>query len=244
MLRLWLAMGVGVALLVASGVVASMATAQPSGDPSAVITAFETARNRGDVDTALSYFSDNAVVSQRNVTFSGMDEIRRFVTTASNRSRYVVVTDRHVNGNVVSWTEQTSTQLSGTSGQAPGPTGGNVTSQGQTGFGAVRGGGGTPRGPNVGFTPQTTFSVNVEAVVQDGKILSLAYVFGSQAPRVDPSVDGRAELPASVGLVAVLGVLLSVLMVASTGLRRASPVASSLQGRLMQDLRGWASARE
>jgi hypothetical protein len=235
-------MGAGVAFLIASGVVASMATAQPSGDPSAVITAYETARNRGDVDTALSYFADNAVVSQRNVTFTGPDEIRRFVTSASSRSRYVVVTDRHVKGSVVSWAEQSSTQSSGASSQVitPGPTGGNVT---QTGFNGVRGSS-PPRGAIVAFTPQTTFSVSVEAVVQDGKILSLAYIFGSPAPRVDPSLEGRAELPASVGLVAVLGVLLSVLMVASTGLRRAAPVASSLQGRLMRDLRGWAAARE
>ena len=153
----------------------------------------------------------------------------------------MVVTDRHVNGSVVSWTEQSGTQSSGSSGQVttPGPTGGNFT---QTGFSGVRGSS-PPRGANAGFTPQATYSVSVEAVVQDGKILSLAYVFGSPAPRVDPSLDGRAELPASVGLVAVLGVLLSVLMVASTGLRNA-PVASSLQGRLMKDLRGWAAARE
>jgi hypothetical protein len=62
--------------------------------------------------------------------------------------------------------------------------------------------------------------------------------------RVDPALDGRAQLPAGLGLAVVLGVLLSVLMIASMGLGRTAPAASTLRGRLMQDLQGWAAARE
>ncbi|HEX8968987.1 MAG TPA: hypothetical protein VF937_13965, partial [Chloroflexota bacterium] len=68
--------------------------------------------------------------------------------------------------------------------------------------------------------------------------------FGSPVARLDPSLEGRAQLPAGAGLAAVLVVLTGVLMVASMGIRRAHPVASNLHGRLMQDLQGWASARQ
>jgi hypothetical protein len=88
------------------------------------------------------------------------------------------------------------------------------------------------------------FAVNVEAVVQDGKIQSVAYIFGTQAARADASLDGRAQLPAPFGLAAVVAVMLSVLMIASTGFRRPGRVPSSLHGRLLHDLQGWASARQ
>ena len=74
------------------------------------------------------------------------------------------------------------------------------------------------------------FQVNVEAVVQDGKIRSLNYLPSAQPLRADAALDGRAQLPASVGLAAVLALLLSVVMIASTGLRRPAREASSLQG--------------
>jgi hypothetical protein len=38
--------------------------------------------------------------------------------------------------------------------------------------------------------------------------------------------------------------LIGILLVASMGLGRATPASSSLRGRLMQDLQGWAAARE
>jgi hypothetical protein len=219
MLRVWLAMSVGVGCLMASGVVASMARAQPTSDPAAVITAYEMARNRRDVDTALSYFADDAVISQRNTTFNGKDDIRRFLDGVTARSRFIVVSDRHVSGNHVSWTERAGTAASE-----------------------------QPIRPTQGFsgsmmTP-SSFSVTVEAVVADGKIQALAYQFGTQVARVDPSLDGREQLPAAVGLAAVLTVLLCVLMIASTGVRRGVRTPSSLRGRLMQDLQGWASARQ
>ena len=118
MLRLWLAMGVGVACLMASGVVASLARAQASADPAAVITAYEMARNRRDVDTALSYFADDAVINQRSTTFTGKDEIRRFLDGVSARARFIVVSDRHVTGNHVNWTERSG---SATNEQQPRP---------------------------------------------------------------------------------------------------------------------------
>jgi SnoaL-like domain len=199
-----------------SGVVASMARAQASADPAAVITAYEMARNRRDVDTALSYFADDAVINQRSTTFTGKDEVRKFLDGVAARARFIVISDRRVTGNHVSWTER--------SGSAN-------DQQSRPGF---SGGMANPSG----------FTVNVEAVVQDGKIQSLSYVFGGQVPRPDPALDGRAQLPASVGLATVLAVLLSLLMIASTGIRRRHPTASSLRGRLMQDLQGWSAARQ
>ena len=59
--RLWLAMGFGVVLLMGSGLIGSLARAQSSSDPLGVITAYEMARNRRDLDGALTYFADNAV---------------------------------------------------------------------------------------------------------------------------------------------------------------------------------------
>jgi hypothetical protein len=220
MLRLWLTMAVGVACLFASGVISSLARAQPSSDPAAVITAYEMARNRHDVDMALGYFADDAVVNQRNTNFNGKDEIRKFLDGVSARSRFIVVSDRKVTGNRVSWTERSGGMGPDQQPQMRAP----------SGFGAG--------------LANTSFTINVEAVVQDGKIQSLSYMFGGQPARIDPALDGRAELPAGFGLATVLAVLLAVVMVASTGLRRSSRVSSSLHGRLMQDLQGWADARQ
>jgi hypothetical protein len=217
MLRVWLAFGFGMAALVLSGVVASMATAQAGADPAAIITAYETARNQRDIDTALSYFADDATVNQRSTTYSGKDEIRKFLDSISTRSRFSVVSERRTLGNRVTWTERAG-------GQGPG--------QGQ---------GQALNGPLA--NPQA-FQISVEAIVQDGKIRSLSYLPPAQPLRADSALDGRAQLPASVGLAAVLAVLLSVVMITSTGLRRRAREASSLQGRLMQDLRGWTAARQ
>ena len=216
-------MGVGVLCLITSGVVSTMARAQANGDPAGVITGYEMARNRRDLDAALSYFADNAVITQRNTTLSGHDDIRKFLDSASSRSRFIVVSDRKINGNRVSWIERSGGPSTEPQGRPPqGLNGGALTAS----------------------SPATTFTVNVEAVVQDGKIQSMTYLFGAQAPRADPALDGRAQLPAGLGLAAVMAVLLSVLMVASTGLRRPGRIPSSLSGRLMHDLQGWAEARQ
>lgn len=224
MLRVWLAMGVGVVTLLSSGVVASMAKAQAGGDPAAVITAYEMARNRRDVDAALAYFADDATISQRTTTFSGKDEIRKFLDASGTRSRFVVVSDRHANGTRVSWTERSGGQASGQAAQGPGAS--SLASS--TMSSSVS-------------TP--AFAVSVEAIVRDGKIRSLVYLAANQPARVDAVPDGRAQLPASVGLGAVLIVLFGFLAVASVGLRRSSS-PSTLRGRLMHDLQGWSAARQ
>ncbi len=240
MLRLWLAMGVGALLVISSGVVSSIVRAQPSADPVAVITAYEMARNRQDVEGALAYFADNAMITQRSTTFNGKDEIRNYLNSNVARARFIVVSDRHASGNIVTWTERSSNQVGQTS-RLPGYAGGAATTTGVPNAGRS----GSNQGPSAVIAAQTGgFAVTVEAVVQDGKIQSLAYVFGGPSPRSDPALQGRAELPASVGLAAVLAVLVGVLLVASLGLGRATPVNSSLRGRLMQDLQGWAAARQ
>jgi ketosteroid isomerase-like protein len=241
MVRLWLAMIAGAGFLVISGVIASMARAQPTGDPTAVITAYEMARNRHDLDAALTYFADNAVITQRNTTFSGKDEIRKYLDTASTRSRYVVISDRNASGNIVTWTERTTLQGNDPSGRIPQGTAVQNAAPGNGFSGRV----GVPgQGGNGAVTTQPGFAVSVEAVVMDGRIQSMAYIFGSQSTRPDPALDGRAQLPASIGLAAVALLMLGLLMVASMGFGRATPGASSLRGRLMHDLQGWAAARE
>jgi hypothetical protein len=226
MLRLWLAMGVGVLALIVSGVIASMAKAQAGVDPAAVITGYEMARNRRDLDGALAYFADDASIVQRTTSFTGKDEIRKFLDASSTRSRFVVVSDRHTSGNRVTWNERTG---------GPGGPGPNTPGQGQnTGL----------NGTLANNAASSAFVVSVEAVVQDGKIRSLAYQATNAPLRTDPSLDGRAQLPASVGLAAVIAVLLGMLMIASSGVRRGAMGASTLRGRLMHDLRGWSAARE
>jgi hypothetical protein len=242
MLRIWLAMVAGAGFLVVSGVIASMARAQPNGDPAAVVTGYEMARNRRDIDAALTYFADSAVITQRNTAFSGKDEIRKYLDTVTTRSRYVVISDRRISGNIVTWTERTTVQSPEPSGR---PAQGYPS--GQTGLpsSGLAGRSGVPgQGGNAAVNPQTGFAVSVEAVIMDGKIQSMAYIFGNQATRADPALDGRAQLPASIGLAAVFALLLGVLLIASLGFGRASPGVSSLRGRLMQDLQGWAAARQ
>jgi len=218
-------MGVGVAALLLSGLLASMAKAQAGVDPAAVVSAYEAARNRRDVDTALDYFADDASISQRSTTFTGKDEIRKFLEGVSARSRFAVVSDRRVSGNRVTWTERSGTRGPSLQGQPMSLA--QASSASSTGAGGLSG-----------------FTVTVEAVVQDGKIQSLAYLPANQPLRPDPALDGRAQLPATVGLGAVMAVLLGVLMVGSMGLSRPAATASSLRGRLMHDLQGWSAARQ
>jgi len=210
-----------------SAQLASMAKAQAGVDPAAVVSAYEMARNRRDIDTALAYFADDATINQRSTTFAGKDEIRKFLDGISARSRFVVVSDRRVSGTRVTWTERAGTQ-------GPSPQGQPMSlaqSQGSNG------------GPN--STANTNaFVVSVEAVVQDGKIRTLAYLPANQPLRADPALDGRAQLPAGVGLGAVLAVLLGVLMVGSVGLTRRGTSPSRLRGRLMHGLQGWSAARQ
>ncbi|MDQ6671447.1 MAG: nuclear transport factor 2 family protein [Chloroflexota bacterium] len=215
MLRVWLGTGVcGIAALLLSGLVASMAAAQAGSDPAAVISAYEAARNQRDIDGALAYFADDATVTQRSTNYAGKDEIRKYLDASSTRARFVVVTDRRSNGNRVTWTERAGGQ-----------------GQGQQSL----------NGP---LSSSPSFQITVEAIVQDGKIRSITYVPNAQPARTDPTLDGRAQLPAGVGLAVVLAALLSVVLIASANLRRPAGEASSLQGRLMHDLQGWTATRQ
>ncbi len=217
--RLWLAMGVGLACLVASGVLVTLARAQASGDPAAVLAAYETARNQRDLDLALSYFADDATLTQRNTTFAGKTDIRKFLEGFSTRARFNTVSDRQVSGNRVTWTERTS---------GPG-------TESQTR---------PPQGFSAGVPGATAFTISVEAIVQDGKIRSLTYLPANQAPRGDLVDDGRAQLPAAVGLGAIVSLFVAIVLVASLGLRRGTTAASTLQGRLLHGLQGWSAARQ
>ena len=201
----------GVVVLLLNGVVSSMVSAQTSpSDPEAVITGYEMARNRRDVDAAMGYFADDATIVQRNTSFSGKDEIRRFLEASAGRSRFVVVTDRHSVGNQVTWTERAGGGL-GTQSQVQGLPG---------------------------------FQVTVQATVQDGKIKTIVYSpFGQQA-QTPVVIDNRGQVPAVFGLGSVLVVLLGVVLLASAGAGRAVGAPSRLRGRLMQDLQGWAAARQ
>ena len=80
--------------------------------------------------------------------------------------------------------------------------------------------------------------------MQDGKIRSVTYLTPNQPTRVDPALEGRAQLPASAGLAAVGLVILGVLMIASLGFRRGLATSSSLRGRMLPALQGWSSARQ
>jgi hypothetical protein len=102
-------------LLTLSAGITTLAAAQPAGDPTAIVTAFETARNRGDIDTALSYFADDATISQRATVFTGKDEIRRYLESSLARARSVQVTNRRVSGIQLTWQERP------TSGQTVNP---------------------------------------------------------------------------------------------------------------------------
>jgi hypothetical protein len=207
-----LAFAVGATLLLLTGVIGSLSTSAQAGpgDPEGVINSYEMARNRRDVDAALSYFADDATIVQRNTTFTGKDEIRRFLEGSAGRARFVVVSDRHTVGNQVTWTERTGGGF-GTAAQAQGLSG---------------------------------FQVTVEAIVQDGKIRSLSYSAFGQAPAEPIVIDTRGQVPAAAGLASVLLLLLGVVALASMGVGRAVGTPSRLRGRLMQDLRGWAAARE
>jgi hypothetical protein len=219
--RLWFGIAVGAACLLASGLLVSLAKAQVSADPGAVISAYEAARNQRDLDLAMSYFADDATLTQRNTTFAGKADIRKFLEGFLSRARFNTISDRQVGGNRVVWTERVS---------GPGPE--SPTRP--------------PQGLYVGGSSPSGFSFGVEAIVQDGKIRSITYLPANQAPLLDASVDGRAQLPASFGLAAILILLLGIMLIASLSLRPtpSAKTASTLRGRMLQDLQGWSAARQ
>ena len=83
-------------------------------DPPVIVEAFERARGQRNVDTALSYFADDAVVrlvERGTVTFNGKTEIRRFLQNVGIRTPPLVTSNRHVVGNTVTWNERDQGQL-------------------------------------------------------------------------------------------------------------------------------------
>jgi hypothetical protein len=225
--RIWFVLTIGVLVLVSSGIATSLARAQTSADPTSVITDYETARNRRDIDGALSFFADDATVTSRATTFTGKDEIRKYIEAIAPRSQFLSVSDRHAGGNHVIWTERITGMGSG---QGIGSQGYGVRSQ-------------VPS-PAMGLPGLAGGLVSVDAVVEDGKIRSLTYVPGTQAQlRFDPSLDGQGLLPATAGLGIVVSVLAAGLVLAWVGIGRSTTAASSLRGRLLSGLQGWAAAR-
>jgi len=173
----------------------------PGSDPGSVITSYELARNRGDLDQAVALFADDATLTQRNTTYTGRDDIRRYLPNSTGRGRFVVISNRKVNGDNLSWVER-------------------------------------PAGQNI-----NSIEVSVEAIIQDGKIKALSYNGAPSAPRPEQSLDGRAQLPALLGLGSVALVLSGVVLVASAGLGHGQSGGSSMRGRLMRDLQVWRAAR-
>jgi hypothetical protein len=83
-------------------------------DPPVIIDSFERARNQKNVDAALAYFADDAVVrlvERGTVTFNGRTEIRRFLQNIGVRNPPTMTSNRHVVGNTVTWNERDQGQL-------------------------------------------------------------------------------------------------------------------------------------
>jgi hypothetical protein len=95
-----------VALLL--GASTGQAIAQVS-DPTLVVDAYERARTTRNVDAALATFADDAVVrlvDRGTFSFSGKVDIRRFLQDVAVRNVPLLVSNRHVAGTTVTWTER------------------------------------------------------------------------------------------------------------------------------------------
>jgi hypothetical protein len=104
--RLVVALGLG---LLCASLGGSVAAAQ-AGEPAAVVTAYEMARNRGDLDIAASYFADDGTLQQRSTVYTGKQEILRYLQAAAGRGRFVVISNRKLNGNALTWLERPAGQ--------------------------------------------------------------------------------------------------------------------------------------
>ena len=87
---------------------------QPSApDPSVVVDGFEQARNRRDVDAMLTFFTDDATLTDRTGrVYQGKTDIRGYFQQLNARGRGLTlgVVNRQVNGSEVSWTERPPVQ--------------------------------------------------------------------------------------------------------------------------------------
>jgi hypothetical protein len=92
------------------------AVAQAGPDPSVVVNGFEQARNQRDVDAMLTFFADDATLTDRTQrVYRGRDEIRGYFQQLAARGRGLTLatTNLRVNGPEVSWTERPPTQNGG-----------------------------------------------------------------------------------------------------------------------------------
>ena len=171
-------------------------------DPLIVLQAYERARANRDVDAALDQFADDAVVTlsidgRQVQSYSGRADIRRFLETIAVHTRSLIMSNRHVVGNRVTWSERIT-------GQRNAP-----------------------------------FDVQVDAVVQDGKIQALAYRTGLGPAQSDAAEPGPSQLPASVVLAGLLLAGSGLVQLASLGASRPRPGSSRLHGRLIAGLAHW-----
>ena len=78
-------------------------------DPQRVIESFQLARSVGDVDTALSQFADNSVVTIQvpmNASYVGRARIRQFLQGVGVRFQTVLRSNAVVQGGSVTWSER------------------------------------------------------------------------------------------------------------------------------------------
>jgi hypothetical protein len=105
-LRPRLALVAASALFVAVLVPTSLAWAQMGG-PAAIIDAYESARNRGDMDTVVKLFADDAaVVDSDGKAHRGRQQIRLLLRPGVHPDWAAEVTDRTIIGDDIFWTER------------------------------------------------------------------------------------------------------------------------------------------
>jgi len=91
-------------VLVASLLAACQSGGSSTADPAAVMDAYTTAINAGDVEAALALVADDAVYDRPGGTYNGKEEIRGFVQDLVDRHVHVeLVGERTVNGDTVTW---------------------------------------------------------------------------------------------------------------------------------------------
>src|SRR3981081_3721709 len=83
-------------------------------NPSTVVDSYERAWGENDVDGALGYFADNAVVTlqeARTQAPTGRQQIREFLQTAMLQATPVLTSSRQADGGRVMWSERIEGQV-------------------------------------------------------------------------------------------------------------------------------------
>jgi len=83
-------------------------------NPSTVVDSYERAWGENDVDGALGYFADNAVVTlqeARTRSLTGRPQIREFLQTAMLQATPVLTSSRQADGGRVMWSERIEGQV-------------------------------------------------------------------------------------------------------------------------------------